>query len=234
MQAAAIRLPPGVDPNAIDPNVVTVIAAHHQQHQDDLQAAQQQNQDARQNRDEQRKIDQEIERIGRCDGTTQNSVREWLQEMDAALPYFAQARRDRVCQEITKGTARGPLRRTYDQFMAQQANHAHVTHQAITAHLANSFLGADEQATLRDELKLVIQGKKELVPAYGRRYIWKASYAYPVALRNAEQEREMADTFMAGLRPGKIQDACFDANPPLITLQAAVNHAEGEYERKKR
>ena len=35
-QGKAIPLPSGIDPATIDPNVVAVVAVHHQQHQDDL------------------------------------------------------------------------------------------------------------------------------------------------------------------------------------------------------
>ena len=229
-----VPLPAGLDPANLDPNVYAMLALHMQEHQATLEQAQARAEAERLRREEESTLRQELERVPKCEGATAHSVREWLQELESSIPYFVPARHDAITHKLIAGTARGGLRRTYDQFMDTQVNRANVTRQAVLLHLANAFLGGDENAVLREELKGITQGKKEEAPAYGRRFSWMAGYAYPVPQRNPEQERDMADIFMANLLDGKIKDSCFEHQPPLVTLNAAITHADNEYERQKR
>ena len=101
-------------------------------------------------------MQEEKDSIGTCDGSTTVNVQEYLQELEAAYPYFMVANQDVATHKPICRTARGGLHCSYAQFMAVQPNRDNVTCQTIMLHLANSFLGDNKQAALHNDLKQVV------------------------------------------------------------------------------
>ena len=67
------------------------------------------------------------------------------------------------------------------------------------------FLGPDEREALKDIVKCTKQGPREEVPAYNRKFIYNVDVAYPDPTEDEEKE----NTYLAGLKKGKIQDRIF-------------------------
>ena len=219
---------------AVDPNLGAILQQQHQHQQAELQAAAARATRERERREAEIIYQQERERITPCDGASSLPVREWLREIAGSVPYFPAGQVNALAHRLIASTARGLLRSEYDTFMDAQPNRANVQHGAVTLHLANEFLGADETATLREELKRYKQLEREEVPAFTRRFKRQAEYAYPQAQRNPDVESELSDMYMAGLGDGRVKDSCFEADPPVLTLAAAMNHAAAEHTRQKR
>ena len=190
--------------------------------------------DRRELREEENIFQQEKARVGSCDGSTTASVREWLRELAATVDYFAAGRVDRNLHRLMASTSRGNLRAEYDTFMASHLQRNLVSYRAAATHIAQAFLGTDESAALRDQLRQQRQSAREEIPEYNRRFKRDADYAYPNAQRTPDQEQELADIYMGGLRGGTVKDACFDADPQLATLAAAMAHADQVHGRRRR
>jgi len=218
----------------MDAALAALVNNQLQQHQNQEAATARQERDRRDIRDEENIFQQEKSRVGTCDGATTASVREWLRELAATVDYFSPNRVDRNLHRLIASTARGNLRAEYDTFMAGHLNRAAVTYRATATHLAQAFLGADESAALRDQLRQQRQSAREEVPEYNRRFKRDADFAYPNAQRTPDQEQELADIYMASLRGGTVKDACFDADPQLATLAAAMTHADQVHARRRR
>ncbi len=108
-----------------------------------------------------------------------------------------------------------------------------VAHGQIRAHVNLAFLGPDEGNLLKEEVENIKQGAREDLTSFNRRFSKAADYAYPQP-RNADTEEELTDKYMSALRESKVKDAVFEHDPPLVTLQGAMQVALGEYARLRR
>lgn len=228
----------------VDPNIQAILDQHqqelqllgqHWQHQQQHQQQQHQNQ---QNRLLERQtaewVAEEKVKVTECDGSSLRAVRVWLRAVQAAVPRVpAHLDADTCIRKLMEATAREDLQEEFEVFMGQQANRAQVQHDAIRAHLLQSFLGPDEQNVLKEEVKHLKQASRDDLPRFNRRFAQAADHAYPLP-RNAAIEEELADLYMGALREGKVKDKCFGHDPRLITLQAAMQVASDEWARQRR
>ena len=88
-------------------------------------------------------------------------------------------------------------------------------------HAKTQLLGADDQATLRDDLENSRQSEFEIEAAYSRRFIELAETAYPPDQRNDDQHRVMVRAYARGLRRPDIARKLIEAHRPT-TLDDAV------------
>lgn len=168
-------------------------------------------------------IQRQSKRIRPCDGSTPSAVREYVADIEMAAPYVQN--NDQALNRIVADTAQGSLKRTYERFMDAQANRDAVTWQQVRTHLQAAFLSADEQEHLRTALDRVQQTDYERNAAYNRRFQEAADDAYPVAGRNAAEDRIVLTTYIKGLRDRQIvQRLVQEARPQNI--QQAVTAVE--------
>jgi hypothetical protein len=233
-------------PPAIDPNVAAIVQQHQQQlnliqQQQQQQQQQHQNvqqrQQQRERRDRQRDwVSDEKEKIELCDGNVTKALRKWLRAINGSiprLPAVLQPHADDAIKALIKKTIIGDLDEEYETFLNNAPNRAGVTHQAVVQHLRDAFLGPDEGATLRDDLKTLKQQAREQIPTYNRRYKMDADYAYPLP-RAAMDEETLADMYMGSLKEGKVKDKVFGADPRLVTLHDSQRVAAEEWARQRR
>ena len=230
---------------AVDPNIAAILQQHQQQlnlltqhHQTQQQQHQQAVQRAQQRETQEKQrhwVEKEKDKMDTCDGATQHSVREWIHAVQGAVNRVPQGLGvDDAIKELIEKTARGDLAEEHEVHLNNHpAGRAAVTHLAALNHLAQAFLGPDEAAVLKDNLKSLRQTKGD-IPAYNRKYARAAAMAYPIVPRPADVEEALAEAYMGSLMDGKVKDRVFAADPRLVTLQAAQNMAAEEWARQRR
>ena len=113
------------------------------------------------NEDKERsRAEAQIKRVSPCTGTTPQSVREWIQEIDLTRHYSNQT------VYIASQTARDALRRELEFYLNAQPNRDNVPWVQLKTHLQQSFLSPHEADKLRHEVEKVKQGGFDTSAAY--------------------------------------------------------------------
>lgn len=224
----------------LDPNIQAILAQQHQQNQQQLQLVQQQQQQDQQRaqarantRTLEKWIAEQEKKVPSCDGSSLRAVRGWLREIhkaSARVPAGQNA--DQYVQKLMVATSTEDLLEVIEEHIAAQAP-AQVPHAQLRQHVNQEFLGPDEANVLKEDVKCMHQGAREEIPRYNRRFSKAADYAYPLP-RNAQQEEDLTDRYLGSLRKSKLVDNLFAHDPPLVTLQAAMQAATDEYGRQRR
>ena len=125
----------------------------------------------------------QIKRVSPCTGSTPQSVREWIQEINLTIHYSDQT------VYIASQTARDALRRELEFYLNAQPDRDNVPWAQLKTHLSQAFLSPHEEDRLRHEVEKVKQGAFDTSAAYGRRFREAADLAYPEPLggRNDDQ-----------------------------------------------
>ena len=169
----------------------------------------------------------ESQHIPCCDGGSVKAVREWIRAINDASRNAPEPINVYMLKLIRR-TCRGDL---YEEI--ERVRHASVgrvvSWDHIVDHVLNTFLGPDEQLTLRADLKKMAQGDREDIPAFNRRFRKAADVAYPA--RSRDEEASVTTLYLAALRAGRIQDRLFEREPRLEVLADALMAAEGEWSR---
>ena len=234
---------------AIDPNIGAILQQQANQHQADHQALLQRDQAllAEQQRLVQLQqaktaidkrthwVNKESKKIDNCDGTTIRGMREWLRAINGAVPRIPVGADANLCMhELIEATTSTDLNDEYETFMNAAPNRANVAHAAATTHLATAFLGPEEAATLKEDVRHARQTERERLPAFNRRFKKAAEMAFPQLPRAPDVEEDLADWYMGGLREKAVKDFVFGHNPRLVTLAAAQTAAYDEWARQER
>ena len=164
------------------------------------------------------KAEAQIKRVSPCTGTTPQSVREWIQEIDLTIHYSDQT------VYIASQTARDALRRELEFFLNGQPNRDNVTWAQLKLHLQQAFLSPHEADRLRHEVEKVKQGAFDTSAAYGRRFREAADLAYPEPLggRNEDQNRLLLRSYMKGLRDRHMVERLIREGRPTTFTQAML------------
>jgi hypothetical protein len=168
----------------------------------------------------------------KCDGSSTASVRAWIREVSLA---FNQVGQNQII-EIVSQTVTGPFRFELERYIEGQIAANNVAREVIPwdqlrDHLSHQFLNTDEAAALRDELERVKQSSYEPDAQYSRRFREVADAAYPVAQRNADQERILIRAYARGLKSDTLARKLVErANPG--TLEAAIT-AVAQYSERR-
>ena len=93
------------------------------------------------------------------------------------------------------------------------------------------FLNIDEAAALRDEVEGLRQSAYEPEIQYARRFREVADVAYPVAIRNADQDRLLVKYFTKGLKSDAMARKLVEEINPA-NLNVAINSIAAISERK--
>lgn len=141
------------------------------------------------------------------DGASPPQVRSWFREIDLTVPLTGGGA---ATIDIATRTITGSLRLEVERWIAQQAQanppvqRDAIPWEALKAHIADSFLSADEVEYLRREVEAARQSAFETEAAYNRRFRDLTTVAYPVGARNGDQERTMLNAYIRGLRNQEI------------------------------
>ena len=133
--------------------------------------------------------------------------------------------------EIAAKSVTGPFRFELERFIESQIAtnnivRAAVTWAALRDHLATQFLNVDESAALKDDLDRVIQSAFDPTQTYVRRIREVADVAYPIMLRNIDQERLLVKTFARGLSSDAIAAKLIEQDPQSLEASITiVTHA---------
>ena len=170
---------------------------------------------------------EEAEQITKCDGGSIKSVREWIRAIKAAQPRVPDDEDDdSYLKKLIAKTSRGDLFDATENFLNKRGRAA-TTASALLKHILDSFLGPDEQETLKDEVKNIKQGPREEIPAYNRRFRKAAEIAYPDA--NANEEVQLTNMYLAGMKKGRVQDRLFEHEPRLVSMDEVTSAAHEEW-----
>ena len=74
--------------------------------------------------------------------------------------------------------------------------------------MQQAFLHPDELEALKDEVKKTKQGPREEIPAINRRFRFNVEIVNPNP--TVEQESDITNMYLAGLKKGRVQDRLFD------------------------
>ncbi len=159
--------------------------------------------------------DSQAKRVPSCRGDTTKSVREWCREVTLTIPYSA------ATVYIAARTATGPLKWEVERFLEAAPDRNAVTWEELSAHVRAQFLSTHEDDHLRDEVSRTKQTAYETTAAYGRRFREAADLGYPVAGRNADQQRILKEAYLRGLRDRLLVERLIREGHPA-TFAAAI------------
>jgi len=187
-------------------------------------------------REQHRILDSHIRSTPSCDGSSVPLVREWLQAVSMARPYFPAATADAETQKLVIATLQGPMRRCYEHFLDSQDDRNNVTWAAVKNHLRIAYLTCDESEFLRSELETIKQTAYESTGAYSRRFVEAANKAYDEDDRNGVVQRIVLDLYIKGLHSAALMDRLILETEPttMDEATAAVANFAAKHERLRR
>ncbi len=157
----------------------------------------------------------QIKQIQTCDGQTARQVREWIRDIEISIPYSNRT------VYIASQAASGSLKREIEAFLDAQPNRNNVQWGQVRQHIQNTFLSQHEDEVLRDDVRKLRQLGYESAASYSRRFRDAAAIAYPVANRNADQQRSLLSAFYKGLKDRTIVERLIKEGRPA-NFEAAI------------
>ena len=159
-----------------------------------------------------------VKRTDDCDGTTYRSLKQWFIEVEYTQNY-SNSNADLL--EVAVKTAKGELRREIETFLTQYASEHDIPRfetpwATLKTHLYATFIPLDEQDELREKLQTLKQGPSETVAVYNRRFKSIAEEAYPVALRNVDQQQILLKAYLKSLTDMNIRRPVVHSEPKSI------------------
>ena len=187
-------------------------------------------------REQHRILDSHIRSTPSCDGSSIPLVRDWMQAVSMARPYFPAATADVETLKLVIATLQGPMRRCYEHFLDSQDDRNNVTWAAVKTHLRAAYLTSDESEFLRSELQTIKQSAYESTGSYSRRFVEAANKAYDEDDRNAVVQQIVLDLYMQGLYSSALMDRLILEVEPtsMDEATAAVASFAAKQERLKR
>ena len=166
-----------------------------------------------------------------CDGSTPESVRRWLMEMNLARKRLPAP----SVGEIISRTISGPLRFEIERYILEKGGDREaIDWEELEKFVEKHFLRIDEQASLRAELKKVTQGPFDNEATYCRNFRLKAELAYPVDKRNDDQHELIINAFIKGLcRDNFARRICNQAGGLPKTLDKTIEVLQTLCEREE-
>jgi hypothetical protein len=174
-------------------------------------------------------VKEQISRTRACDGSIAADVREWIAEVELSIPILGAT--PGAVLEIAAGSARGPLRKELERFIAAQiaaqpppaAGRVAVQWQAVRDHTRTVFLSQNEAERLRTELESMVMASYDTVAAYNLKFREAASAAYPLP-RSADADRTLVHAYVRSLYDYMIKKKTLEGHPG--NLDAAMHRAE--------
>ena len=165
-----------------------------------------------------------VKRTTECDGSSYQHLKTWFQEIEYTS-HYSQHNEDRI--EVAVKTAKGELRREIESFLTQWATAAATQENPevprfstpwddLKQHLYTAFIPLDEEESLKEKVRKIRQSPSESVALYNRRFKSTAEEAYPVALRNRDQQTILLTAYLSSLNSIEIKRPVVHSNPTTI------------------
>lgn len=140
-------------------------------------------------------IREEVAKVTKCDGAEPEAVRNWVKEID-----LVHTPDQRAYKEVVFATVVGPFRRELERYISTLAgNRLDIPWNNIKAHMTAAFVSTDNLELTKRKLEKIKQEPYETIVSYNRRFREIAEEAYPLAHRNADQERALIKAYAKGL-----------------------------------
>jgi hypothetical protein len=175
-------------------------------------------------------VKEQISRTRTCDGSIAADVREWIAEVELAIPIIGGT--PGAVLEIAAGSARGPLRKELERFVAGQIalqpvpgpGRNGVQWNVVRDHVRTVFLSQNEAERLRAEVETMTMASYDTVAAYNLKFREAAIAAYPQP-RSADADRTLVHAYVRSLYDFHIKRKTLEGHP--ANLDAAMQRAEG-------
>ena len=139
-------------------------------------------------------LQQEINKIERCDGTDPALVRRWLKEVQLSVRHLDAALR----VDLVAATSGGALRSEIEAFLDDQPARLQTPWEDIRTHVLQAFISADYGEYQRSLLAQVKQLPGENILRFNMRFRDAVTEAFP-GQRTPEQHREIVRLYGTGL-----------------------------------
>ena len=158
---------------------------------------------------ERKLIDEIVNQIDTCDGSSPQAVRKWLQCIATSTLRTGEGP---LTIKIASRTVKGSLQREIERYLHDRVNdpvqpvHERelVPWEDLKAYIVRSYLPIDNIASIRDELDKIRQSPYEAEASYNRRFREVADEAYPPANRNEDQNALLVKAYVRGLQSSDI------------------------------
>jgi hypothetical protein len=152
-------------------------------------------------------------RITTCDGTVSAFVRDWLDTIEVSLP--AAANIPQAAITMAAATVSGPLLREVERFLSTQPNRFTTPWNLLREHIRATFLSADEQERLRQEMENLRMSAYDDIVTYNRKFREAAEKAFPLP-RNPDVDRIILHCYEKNLYSKQlVQKLVVENNPQL-------------------
>ena len=174
-------------------------------------------------------VREQIKRTRECNGGLAADVREWIAEIELCVPIFGAL--PGAVLEVAAGTARGPLRKELERFVADQVQlqaaggggRAAVPWVPVRDHLRTVFLTQNEDEQLRAEVETLKMNSYDTVAAHNLRFREAAAAAFPQP-RSVDAERTLVHAYIRSLHGYDLKRKVVEHHP--ANLNAAMHRAE--------
>ena len=179
----------------------------------DIETRSEESRQAREVRDEQRSeatrilaqqralVKEQTKRVTVCDGSSPTAVREWFAEVELSIPLVQHIAGAVI--KVASGSVTGSLRKELERYLGLQPERDNTQWRQLRDHLRLSFLTANEDDQLRNEVEQLKQSAYETVESFNRRFREAADAAYPQP-RNIDQNRVLIKAYARGLKDSSI------------------------------
>jgi hypothetical protein len=165
-----------------------------------------------------------------CDGSSPQSVRDWINEIEIIRPQAqSNSARPESLMIIVTQTITGSLRREIERFLItycdrEGCRRLRVPWPVVRDHIRKSYLSINEDAYLREQVQNVKQSPYETIANFTRRFRDAAEAAYPVDSRNEDQNRILLEAFGRGLSNDEVALEVLQRGQP-VDLDRAIELA---------
>ena len=156
----------------------------------------------RRHRNRSEEIKSLVELTRRSDGESQVGIRQWIEDIELAIPRCRELDNEALNEVITR-TVSGALRKSVEHFLVSYSDQENtyrlqVPWEAIKNYVRITFLALDERSYREESLKRITKRSGESMQMYNRRFLEKAQEAFGEKPNHFE-DRIMAETYIQGL-----------------------------------
>ena len=167
-----------------------------------------------------------VKRTTECDGSSYRPLKTWFQEVEYTHNYST-SNTDLI--EVATKTAKGELRKEIETYLTNHASQHpgrprfETPWTELKQHLYSTFIPFDEQEDLRNKVNKLHQSTSETLAVYNRRFRSASEEAYPVHVRNDDQQHALLKAYMSSISNSQIHRQVVYDNPE--NLEAAMFRA---------
>ena len=167
-------------------------------------------------------LKEQLKGIRVCDGTIPTEVREWLEDIEVAIPLLNNVQHAAI--KLATKSVSGSLKKEIERFLDTQPNRLGTPWNLLRDHVRISFLSANENERLKSELEKLQQLSHEAVSIFNRKFREAAHKAYP-APRTVDAERILVRAYARALYSSNMAKKLITEGHP-VNLEGAITIVE--------